>query len=237
MKKLLALLLALVMALSLVACGGGDSTPSGGDAADDGAAVTDNDTPDTPDTAGDDHDHDYLTYDDLTRTESFYVWTDDAGDFGFEIDCPDVPFDSHGWGIGSEDSVDYAIVVAHPERPVVNGGATLEEAFWALLNGESAYHSILKAVNNATYGEATPETERFSLDCGCEAIAFSGTQPRDDYGTLYDCPVYGYCTFVEGVPVIVSYILFDPANVDTATETQLAHYVDEMVNTLRPTEG
>lgn len=43
MKKLLALFLALVMALSLVACGG--NTDDGG------AAVTDNDTPDVPDTA------------------------------------------------------------------------------------------------------------------------------------------------------------------------------------------
>lgn len=203
----------------MCACGGGSDNPTnGGDAANDGAAAA---------AKG------YLTYEDLTRTESLTVWPDDGEYFSYEIDCPDTRFDSSGWGIFSENALEYSIVVSHSERPLINSGASLEEAFEEVLNGESAYRSTLRSFETATYDEIAAETESVMLDCGKEAIKFSGIIHEDDYGTLSDCPVYGYCVSVGGAPVIVSYVLFDADELGDDTISELQKYVDEMVNTIR----
>lgn len=210
MKKLLSLLLALAFVLSLCACGSGGnsagtpSTPTPG-----------SDTPSTVTspavTASGDPKKDepepsapgYLTYDDLDETETFYLWLDE-GELSFQIDYPGgFRFENYGSGLGSEDSFYFSIVEAHTEQPQY--GASLEDAFYTLLNGEDGLHAILRMVKSAAYDEITPEIEFVTLDSGREAIFFSGFQHMDDYyGAIADCPIWGYCTMLDDIPVIVA---------------------------------
>lgn len=186
MKKLFALLLALVMALSLVACGGGDSTPTGGDTDDGGAAVSDNGGGTVAgNDAGDSGK--YLTYDDLEYTQRFCLWGDDRVDF--LCDYPSgFAFDSFGQGMASDSNTAFAIVVAHGETRMRD--TALEEAFLAFLNGDDGcFHTTLRQVNRATYDEVTPEIEYITLDNGREAIKFSGTQHVDDYAPSTTAPL------------------------------------------------
>lgn len=247
MKKILALLLTLAMVLALCACGGDGSSTNGGSGSSGGDPVQLDPAPSgTSDAQGGaddpmqtqpvDGNATHLSYDDLTRTERMSVWPDDDELFDYEIDCPDFRFESYGWGIGSEHSLEYAIVVANPERPVLHADTSLADAFEQLLNGPDGYHSILKSVDRASYADIVPETATLTLDCGREAIHFTATVQQDDYGTLTDCPLYGYCTLLNGMPVIVSYIVLEPDKVDDDTLALAAHYVDEMVNTLRIVE-
>lgn len=231
MRRLKMLVLTVMLVFSITACGKEDTSlkneETGGEIVSDkeDSSATENENT-----------GDYISYDDLTRTETLYVWPDDGDSFGYAIDCPDVLFDSYGWGIGSEDSTDYSIVVAHQERPVLNSGMSLEEAFLDVLNGEDAYHAILRSVFLASYGEVEPEMETVTLDSGQEAIRFSGMQSQYDYGYDEECPIYGYCVFCGNAPVIVSYIVLDPDEVDEDTVDMLADYVDRMVNTIRIVE-
>lgn len=245
MKKILALLLALAMALSLCACGGdGTGTEGGGGAGDpvqidpapSGASDAQPKDDDPVQAQPVDVNATHLAYDDLTRTERMSVWPDDDELFHYEIDCPDFRFETYGWGIGSEHSLEYAIVAANPKRPVLHADTSLADAFEQLLNGTGGYHSVLKSVDRASYADIVPETTALTLDCGREAIRFTATVQQDDYGTLTDCPLYGYCTLLNGMPVIVSYIVLEPDKVDDDTLALAAHYVDEMVNTLRIVE-
>lgn len=224
MKKFVSLMMAMVFALSLCACGDKSDTSTG----DTGSATQSKGDSGKSST-------DYLTYDDLPRTESFWVWPDEGDEFGFKIDYPDTRFDTCGNGMVSENSLDYSIVVAHAEKPMP--GTSLEDAFSELLNGDSGFHSVLRSINSgATYTDMTPEIETVTLPCGKQAIKFTGTQNQDDYGTVTDCPVYGYCVLFEDVPVIVSYVLFDADKVDDGTLDEIKGYVDEMVNTIRAGE-
>lgn len=231
MRRLKMLIFMVVLVFSITACEKEDASLKN---AEDGEAIV-SDKEDDAETEKV-NTGDYISYDDLTRTETLYIWPDDGDDFGYAIDCPDVMFDSYGWGIGSEDSTDYSIVVAHQERPVLNSGMSLEEAFLDLLNGEDAYHAILRSVVLATYGEVEPEMETVTLDCGKEAIRFSGIQSQYDYGFDEECPIYGYCVFCGDAPVIVSYIILNPDEVDDDTVDTLKDYVDRMVNTIRIVE-
>lgn len=231
MKKLLSLFLALILIVSMCACG--KNTNSTDNINNDSVQHENNtDKTDKADEKSDTPTSDYLTYDDLTETETFWIWPEDGEPYSFAISCPSgFRFDSHGNGIGSENSLAYSIVVTHSERPMSN--PTLEDAFLTLLNGDDGYHSILRSIDRATYSEMTPETELVTLPCGKQAIKFTGLQNQDDYGTIADCPTYGYCVLYGDVPVIVSYILFEADEVDDATRAELQNYVDEMVNTIR----
>lgn len=242
MKKLLALLLALVMALSLVACGGGDSTPSGGDTDEGGAAVADNggSTAQGND-AGDGGS--YLSYGDLEYTQRFCLWGDDRVDF--LCDYPSgFAFESFGAGMASDSNTAFAIVVAHGETRMRD--TALEDAFLAFLNGDDGcFHSTLRQVNRATYDEVTPEIEYITLDTGREAIKFSGTQHVDDYGTIYDSVLCGYFTMLDDIPVISCYIIFDEETLEQdrieerdryLSPEEMDHYALEMINTLRIAE-
>lgn len=228
MKKLLSLLLALSLALSLCACGGSAGSTSAPVASDDApAADTSSAAPTEEKTeapaAG------YLTYDDLTNTESFWLQTD-AGEVKLQCDYPSgFSFDTHGTGMGSENDTAFSIVMAHAEQPMPD--ASLEDAFCALLNGD--FHSVLRQVYSGSYGEAAPEPETVTLDCGREAIRFSGIQPIDDYGTPIDAPIWGYGMLLDGIPVIVCYVVFKEEAVAEDRLTELAHYVEEMANTVR----
>lgn len=232
MKKYLSLLLALVFVMSLCACGGEKTeTPAKDLDSDMGITLEEHDSgnSNTSATAATP-----LTYDDLPRTKAFWIWPEEGDEFGFRIDYPNTRFDTHGNGMGSEDSLDYSIVVAHSQNTMA--GMTLEDAFMEFLNGSGGFHSVLKTVNRATYSEMTPDTETVTLPCGRKAIKFSGIQSYDDYGTLADCPIYGYCVMYETVPVIVCHILFKADAVDSTTLSTLTSQVDEMVNTIRPAE-
>lgn len=186
----------------------------------------------------------YLSYDDLPNEQSFFLWLDE-GDIHFKCNYPDnFAFDGHGNGMGSENSFDYSIVMAHSEQPMPD--TSLEDAFYALLNGEDGFHSILRMVKKASYDDLTPdETESVTLDCGREALRFSGLQHMDDYGTIADCPIYGYCTMLDDIPVIICYIIFDEENYEEDrlagreryhSPDELDHYIEEMLNTLRVIE-
>lgn len=245
MKKLLALLLSLAMLLSLAACGGG-STTDGGTPLDPAASDT-NDAQGKDDdpiqTQPVDADATHLSYEDLTETENFWLWLDE-GDIQLQIDYPfGFRFDGHGNGMGSESSWYYAIVMAHSEQPMPD--TSLEDAFYTLLNGEDGFHSILRMVNKADYDDVTPETEVVTLASGREAIKFSGFQHMDDYGTIADCPIWGYCTLLDDIPVIVCYVIFDEEGLESdrlegsaryCAPEDMAHYVEEMINTVRIVE-
>lgn len=123
--------------------------------------------------------------------------------------------------------------------------ASLEDAFCALLNGEGGLHAALRMANRADYSEASPRTKFVTLDCGKEAILFSGIQQMDDYGTLSDRPIWGCGTLVDDIPVIVCYIIFDEAGLEadlldglegTLSAEEMEHYVVEIVNTVRIVE-
>lgn len=234
MKKLISLLLVLSLVFSLCACGGsGSASTSTSKSADDSvsnaALSTDVDENENTASAGT-----YLTYEDLPRTEKFFVRPEDSDAIILEMDYPNIRFKTASIGMGSENSLDYAIVVAHSERPMPD--TSLEDAFYALLNGERGYHTVLKSVNRATYSDLEPEMETLTLDCGKEAIKFTGIQHLDDYGTLSDCPVLGYATLIGDTPVITGYILYEEENVDADTIAELEHYALEMINTVRFSE-
>lgn len=244
MKKLFALLLALAMILSLAACGGGTGGDAAGDDSGDAAAADDagQESGGEQESAGVSGGS-YLTYDDLTETENFWLWLDE-GDIQLQIDYPfGFRFDSHGNGMGSESSWYFAIVMAHSEQPMPD--TSLEDAFNTLLNGEDGFHSILRMVNKADYDDVTPETEVVTLASGREAIRFSGTQHMDDYGTIADCPIWGYCTLLDDIPVIACYVIFDEEGLESdrleesaryCAPEDMAHYVEEMINTVRIVE-
>lgn len=246
MKRFLALLLALIFALSLCACGGDDEpaeastpVPSSSDAptADAPTEEPAEETPEAPASG-------YLTYDDLENTMSFILWRDE-GNLRFQCDYPTgFHFESHSNGMGSENSLAFSIVLAHGEDTMP--GASLEEAFLTLLNGDDGFHSLLRQVNRASYDEVTPdEMEYVTLDCGREAIRFSGIQHVDDYGTLYDSYLHGYFTLIDDIPVIVGYIIFDEEELEADrlaerdryySTDEMEHYVVEIINTLRVVE-
>lgn len=229
MKRFLAIISALAILLSLFACGGKESTDS--DTPSDGTNESDegSDTPAESDSSS----SDYLTYEDLPRTESFTIWSEENRP-SIKIDYPDFRFDSHGNGMGSEDSFHYSIVTVNGENRLPD--STLDDAFMTLLNGEDGFHAILRMVYHADYSELEPETETITLPCGREAIKFSGTQHVDNYGTLYDSPIYGYCTLCNDIPVIVCCILLHPDEVSNSKALELQNYVDEMINTVRYVE-
>lgn len=229
MKRFFAVISALAILLSLFACGG-KTTDDQNDGSTDGSSDSLSSDPSDIDS----HTADHLKYEDLPRTETFVIWSEDDHPC-IEIDYPDVRFDTHGNGMGSENSLDYSIVTVNAEQRMPD--TSLDDAFMTLLNGEDGFHSVLKMVNRSSYADITPEKETVTLACGREAIGFSGIQPSDDYGTLTDCPIFGYCTFCNDIPVIVCCILFNPDNVGNEKLGELQHYVEEMINTARCTVG
>lgn len=232
MKKYLSLLLTLAFIMSLCACGEEKTDVSAKDSDSDMGIILEehnngnsdiNSTSVAP-----------LAYDDLPRTASFRIQSEERGEFGFSIDYSNTRFDTHGNSMSSEDSLDYSIVVAHSKSTMPE--KALEDAFSEFLNGSGGFHSVLMTVNFATYSEMTPKTETVTLPCGRKAVKFSGIQSCDDNGTLADYPIYGYCVMYENVPVIVCHILFNADAVDSTTLSKLTAQVDEMVNTIRPAE-
>lgn len=244
MKKFLALLLTLTFTLSLCACGGSGSANSP-------APTSGSDTPasGTPDGASDEKKPEapaagHLTYDDLDETQNSWIWLDE-GDIQLQYDYPGgYRFEDHGHGMGSENDRDFSILAVHAEQPMPD--TSLEDAFYTLLNGEDGFHAILRMVLNAVYDDiVTDETEYVTLDCGREAIKFSGTQHMDDSGTIADCPIRGYCMMLNDIPIIVCYIIFDEAGLEAdlleelegaLSPEEMAHYVDEIINTFRIVE-
>lgn len=235
MKKLLALL------LSLCACGGGDTTTGGGtqpasggtsDAPEAGSSPEQTQPADTGDA--------YLTYDDLTQTYNAWV-----GDVKLQLDRPSgFAFEGQaGHDVASTNNSCFTMLMTHSTEPMPD--TPLEDAFYALLNGEDGLHATLRMVDRAAYSEVSPETETVTLDCGREAIFFSGIQQLDDYGTLSDCPIRGYCTMLDDIPVIVCYVIFNVDSLEEGVASEqkgfippedMEHYVTEMVNTLRLAE-
>lgn len=175
----------------------------------------------------------FLTYDDLPREERMQVDIDHC----IIINLP-IPCEGTGNGLTTYSYVStnyYYVAVCGTE---IMPDADLEDAFLELLNreGSDGYHATLNMASHGTYDEMTPEMEYVTLDTGAEAIRFTGIQHKDDYGTPYDCVVYGYATMCDGVPVIVSYLIEDEELVDEATKAELGRFVDEMINTVHLSE-
>lgn len=244
MKKLLALLLSLAMLLSLAACGGGDTTTGGGTQPAP-SGVSDGQTEGDPvQTQPVDTGATYLSYEDLTMTHNSWVRLDE-GDIQLQVDSPSgFAFEGQaGHDVASTNNYCFTMLMTHSE--ILMPDTSLEDAFYALLNGDDGLHSTLRRVNRATYSEVTPETETVTLDCGREAILFSGIQQLDDYGTLSDCPIWGYCTMLDDIPVIVCYVIFDVESYEEGVASErngfipiedMEHYVTEMINTVRIAE-
>ncbi len=243
MKRILALFLALVMSLSLCACGGdssGGGTQSVPGGTSDGQAEGNAPEQTQPADTG----AAYLTYDDLTETHNSWVSLDE-GELQLRIDHPSgFAFEGQaGHDVASTNNYCFTMLMTHAEAPMP--GASLEDAFYALLNGEGGLHSTLRMINRVSYSEVSPETEIVTLDCGREAVKFSGIQSIDDYGTLSDCPIWGYCTMLDEVPVIVCYVIFDVESFEEGVASErkgfisiedMEHYITEMVNTVRVAE-
>lgn len=233
MKKLSVLLLLSMFTVGSL-CGCGSESADTSDAA----------SPDTPsqeiktDDSAESQDADdaessgaeFLTYDDLPEEETMWVDTDHCMVVNMPTSC-----ESYGSGISTYryTSFDYYYVVVCGTEAMPD--ADLEEAFLDLLNRDDSegYHAVLNMISHAEYDEMTPEMEYVTLDTGANAIRFSGTQHKDDYGTPYDCVVYGYATMCEDIPVIVSYLIEEEDLVDEATQTEMGRFVDEIINTVR----
>lgn len=171
----------------------------------------------------------YLTYDDLPDEETMWVDTDYCMVVNMPTSC-----ESYGSGLSTYryTSVDYYYVVACGTEAMP--GADLEETFLEFLNRETddGYLSNINMISRGTYEEMIPEMEYVTLDTGAEAIRFNGILHKDEYGTLYDCVIYGYATMCDDIPVIVSYLIEDEELIDEATQSEMGRFVDEIINTV-----
>lgn len=178
------------------------------------------------------HDVTFLTYDDLPKEQRIMVNTDCC----VTVNMP-TAYESHSNSICTKSYTGFEYYYIAACATELKPGADLEEAFLEFWNLDKVggFHAALRAIDKATYELVTPEMETVTLDNGMEAIRFSAVQPKDDYGTLYECPMYGYGVMCGDVPAIVCYMIADPAGFEgeEATEDELVHFVDEMANTLR----
>lgn len=232
MKKLPVLLLLSMFTLGSL-CGCGSESADTSDAASPDTPSQEVQTDDSAESQDTDNEKssgaEYLTYDDLTREQRLAVDIDHYIVVSLPIPCEGTGngFTTHGYISTNY----YYVAVCGSE---IMPDADLEESFLELLNrdGNHGYHSTLNMASHGDYDEMTPEMEYVTLDTGAEAIRFTGIQHKDDYGTPYDCVVYGYATMCNDIPVIVSYLIEDEDSVDEATKTELKHFVDEMINTV-----
>lgn len=232
MKKLpVLLLLGMFAAGSLCGCGSESSDTS--DAAGSDTPSQEVQTDDSAESQDADNEKsiaaEYLTYDDLPDEETMWVDTDHCMVVNMPTAC-----ESYGSGISSYryTSFDYYYVVACGTEAMPD--ADLEETFLEFLNRETddGYLSNINMISRGTYEEMIPEMEYVTLDTGAEAIRFNGILHKDEYGTLYDCVIYGYATMCEDIPVIVSYLIEDEELIDEATRSEMGRFVDEIINTV-----
>lgn len=233
MKRLIALLLVLMMTFSMTACGddSGSGTQSGG--SDTGKSS------DSGKSTGD-----YKTFDDLDYewdvcSDYLYFIDEVEGELYLRCDVPhDFAVEPSYQGFYIFDSELGAIVISSGEYNI--DGITVDEAFEAVYSeyfirtlGDYASHRA------SMFAEFTPDsTEKLTVN-GRDTIKFSGTQVVDDYGTEYRYMIYGYCTVIENVPVIIAAVAGDPDldyNKSTQSSDNMAsinHYTDEMIYNLR----
>lgn len=174
----------------------------------------------------------FLTYEELSDEEHLWVDIDHYMAVNMPASCESY---SNGVSTRRYTGFEYYYIAACATEMMPD--ADLEEAFLTFLNREDSegFRGILKSISSATYDEIAPEMETVILDSGREAIKFSGIVHKDDYGSLYDCPIYGYGIMCGDVPVITCYLIADPddfAN-EEVTEEELVQYVDKMANTPR----
>lgn len=239
MKKLILLLLAVAMLLSMTACGGENADVAASETATgETAAVSakeDKETKDKKSSA------EYETFKDLPVEwdvySDFLYWNDDVdGELYLRCGVPeDFRLESSIYGFFLE-CADYGgiIVSAGEYTP----GLTVDDAF------ESMYRDYFLATlddyeDNHDWMDFTPDTtERLTIN-GRDAIHFTGVQNADDYGTAYNYLVYGYCVVIENIPVIIAAVAGDPEleyqeRTWATDDMELTkHYADEMICSLR----
>lgn len=237
MKKFLALLLTLAMTLSLMACGGNSgNSNNNNDDTDTGAGVTNND---------DDNDKKgasaYKTFDDLTVEWDIYsdylYYVDDVdGELYLRCDTPyDFRLEPAIYGFHLFNKEYGAIVVSSGEY---TPGLTVDDAFDDVYR-DFFIQTLHDYDHNHDWLEFTPDTTEHMTINGRDTIKFAGMQNADDYSTPYSYLVYGYCTVIENVPVVIAAVAGDPDK-DYQKSTwsnddmvMIKHYTDEMIYTLR----
>lgn len=236
MKKVPALIFSIMLVVSSL-CGCGGETADAPDDQKQTASSTEEqaevseESQETSEEAGNSG-ADFLTYEDLPEEEHLRV----NNDYYIAVNLP-TACESYGHGVSTRryTGFEYYYIAACADEMMP--GADLEEAFLEFLNDDDVggFRRTLKSVDKATYDEMTPEMETVTLENGREAIKFSAVVHKDDYGTLYDCPIYGYGTMCGDAPVIVCYMIADPDDFaqEEVTEEEMVHFVDEMANTVR----
>lgn len=231
MKRFLALLLVLILALSMIACDSSGDSEQGQQGNDDNSDVSDPDKGGSKATA-------YKTFDDLGYEwdvkSDLLLWIDSAPE-GAELylSC-DTPkgynIDPLYGGFAVYDATHGPIIVAAGEY---TPGITLEDAFFPA--NENYFTDTLNDFKRHTdWLEFTASSKEDVTINGRAAIKFTGVQNAEDYSSPYTYDVYGYCVVIENVPVIIAAVSGDRSDLRSDDNMEMSkHFVDEMIYTLR----
>lgn len=230
-KRIAALVLAVTCMFSVCSCGGNTGKDVSG-ASSSSSTISDkkdeNDQPakETQPEESTVKEVEYKKFDDFTRTQRVAY-------FDVYFDVP-VYVETGAYGFISQTSQDYAIIVSSSRE--ARSDMSVDTDFADVMN--DTFHRNVRRYSDLECEDYTPDTtDTVMLPCGAEAVRFEGIQPADKYGTHKECYLYGYSFVFNDILLIVNYIVFDDSAVDDATRTELADYVDRMVQTVRTTEN
>lgn len=239
MKRIIALLLITMLAISMVGCSDGGKKSSDGTGTDSEKVVNNssNDSDenadnkeengDNEDSNGDNNednnDDSYTMYDDLPNYENVLFHE-------IYISTPAWRNDETIYGNRLSDSNDYVIAITYNDDDEKYTG-TLDDIL------EFTYKGFTNAVGEHAvtneFGEYNLTTkEKVMLDCGVEAIKFEGTMSANEYSAVVDYYVYGYSFLYDEVALTVGASIVNPDVIDENKDT-MKDIVDRMVKTIR----
>lgn len=223
MKRIIALMLIAVLAISMIGCSGKSEKPNNG--TDTGSSQVVNDGSNASDDDGNSQSNSdiaHTMYDDL----SYYV----------KIIFHDIYISTPAWredevvnGYNLTDSNDYVICVTYNVDDQYTGA--IEDIL------DDTYDEFTGAIGRRAvteeFGEYNLTTkEKVTLDCGAEAIKFEGTMSANQYSSVVDYYVYGYSFVYDGATITVGTSIVNPDVIDAKKDT-LKDIVDRMVKTIR----